>query len=73
MVFNSFSYFRILGLSVVVWLGMLALLCLLFTATISVLNKKGNHKIPMKWHPIMARVTIVLALLHFILAMLARL
>lgn len=37
-----------------------------------VLNSKGIHNISVRWHPVMARITIVLALLHGTLAILAR-
>ncbi|HII72619.1 TPA: hypothetical protein HA265_07720 [Candidatus Woesearchaeota archaeon] len=53
------------------WLGVLTLLSLLFTASISVMNKKGIKKIPFEWHSRMAIVTIVLGLIHAALAFLA--
>ncbi len=64
-------YIRILGLPIVAWLGIMTLTCLLFTAAISVMNKKGIHKIPFSWHPVMARITIAMALIHAIVGLLA--
>ena len=68
---NSITYYQIFGLPIIVYGGILTLLSLLFTATISILNKKGIHKIPFSWHPRMARITIILALLHGTLGILA--
>ena len=72
MVLDKISYFPILGLPFMIWIGILAFLFLLFTASISAMNKKGIHKIPMQWHMRMAAVTIVLASIHVLLAILAR-
>jgi hypothetical protein len=68
---TKITYFPILGKPLVMWLGIVTLLCLLFTAAISVMNKKGIHKIPLKWHSRMAGITIVLAIIHGILAVAA--
>jgi len=55
----------IYGKPIIVYMGILTLLSLLFTAFISVINVKFNyHLIPFKWHPHMAAVTITLALVH---------
>ncbi|MBW3022725.1 hypothetical protein KY308_01315 [Candidatus Woesearchaeota archaeon] len=51
-------------------MGVLTLACLLFTAYISVMNLKGKTRIPFKWHPRMAIITITLALIHGILGVL---
>jgi len=61
----------ILGKPLILWGGLITLTSLLFTALISVLNNRGNHKIPFKWHSIMARVTVALALIHGTLGLLA--
>lgn len=61
---NDIAYFQILGKPLIMWTGILTLISLLSTATIAILNKRGINKIPFKWHPIMARVTIVLGVLH---------
>ena len=71
MVLNQITYFQILGKPLIMYLGILAVLLLLFTALIPVLNKKGVAKFPFNLHPIMARVTIGFALLHGLLAVLA--
>lgn len=71
MVLNQITYFQILGKPLIMYLGILAVLLLLFTALIPVLNKKGVTKFPFNMHPIMARITIVFALIHGLLAVLA--
>lgn len=65
---QKIAYFSILGKPVVMYLGIITLLSLLFTASISIMNLRGIHYIPFKWHPRMARVTIALAFLHGLLA-----
>lgn len=68
MVLGEVAYFDIFGYPLIMYLGILTLLSLLFTASIAVMNRKGINKIPMNWHFIMARVTIGLAALHGVLA-----
>ncbi|OGI26708.1 MAG: hypothetical protein A2359_03460 [Candidatus Moranbacteria bacterium RIFOXYB1_FULL_43_19] len=63
------AYTLILGLPIVAYLGMLALLSLFSTATIGYLNFKGNTKIPFKWHLRLAKLTIFLALVHALFAL----
>lgn len=71
MVLNSITYFQILGKPLIMYLGIIAVLLLLFTASIPVLNKKAWAKFNFKLHPIMARITIGFALVHGLLAVLA--
>ena len=68
---NQIAYIVILGKPLILWGGLITLISLIFTALISILNNRGNHKIPFKWHPIMARVTIAFALIHGSLGLLA--
>lgn len=51
--------------------GIVVLLSFLITASIGFLNYKGNHKIPFKWHPRMAAISISLAIIHGALGILA--
>jgi hypothetical protein len=71
MVLNQITYSQILGKPLIMYLGIIAVLLLLFTALIPVLNKKGVTKFPFSLHPIMARITIAFALFHGLLAVLA--
>jgi hypothetical protein len=61
----------IFGKPLIMYGGILTLLCLLFTASISIMNKNGIHVIPFEWHPRMAIITITLALIHGTLGILA--
>jgi hypothetical protein len=68
---NGITYYIIFGKPLIMYGGILTLACLLFTAAISVMNNKGIHNIPFSRHPIMARITIALALIHGTLGILA--
>lgn len=63
------AYSQILGKPLLLYIGVLSMLLMLFTATIAILNKKGIQKIPFQWHPRMAIVTIIFAIIHGIFAM----
>ena len=68
---NNITYFMILGKPLMMYLGILVLLCFLFTAYIGASNLKAKGKIPLKWHFIMAKISICLAIVHAILGVLA--
>jgi hypothetical protein len=68
---EELTYFLILGKPLVMYLGILTLLAFLFTASIAIMNKKGIHIIPFRWHPRCAGAAILLALVHGLLGMLA--
>lgn len=61
---EEITHYKILGIPLIAYLGLLTLFCFLFTAYIAVMNKKGDIRISPKWHPIMARISISLAILH---------
>ena len=44
--------------------GIFTLTLVLFTATIGALNHKGVTVIPFRWHPRLAILTIISALIH---------
>ncbi|MBN2459746.1 hypothetical protein JXB28_05670 [Candidatus Woesearchaeota archaeon] len=71
MVLENITYFQILGKPLIMYGGILTLLLLLFTASIAILNKKGIHTIPFQWHQRMAITTIIFALIHGMLGVLA--
>lgn len=52
------------------WMGILTILLLTFTASIAALNRRGIHKIPLRWHFVMARITVAVAVVHGILGLL---
>jgi hypothetical protein len=64
---TKLAYFYVLGLPFIAWLGIITLICLVFTASIPKMIKRGI-KLPIKLHYVMAWVTIGLAVLHSILA-----
>ncbi len=68
---RNISYYLIFGKPLIMYLGILTFLSFLLTATIAILNKKGIHKIPFKWHPIMGIFSITLAIIHGLLGILA--
>ena len=65
---ENISYYLILGKPLIMYGGILTILSFLFTASIAILNKKGINKIPFQWHPRMAIISIILALIHGFLA-----
>lgn len=60
----NIAYTLVFGKPVIAYLGVLTLLSLYFTATISILNTRGIHFIPFKWHPRLAVITLILATIH---------
>lgn len=66
---ENVTFYLILGKPLILYLGALTLISFLFTATIALLNKKGIHRIPFKWHPRMAVFSITLAFIHGFLGM----
>jgi len=68
---TQLAFFPIFGMPLIMWLGILTLLCFLATVGIPIANKRRRHKIPVSRHMWMARISIALALVHGILGMLA--
>ena len=68
---ENIAYYSILGKPLIMYLGILTFLSLLTTITIVVLNKKGYHIIPFKWHPRFAILTLILATIHALLIILS--
>lgn len=63
---QEIAFTLILGKPLLMYFGILALLLLLFTATVGALNFKGISTIPFKWHPRLAMATIIIAIIHAI-------
>lgn len=68
---NEITYYMIFGKPLIMYLGITTLLSFLTTATIGYLNFRGNTTIPFKYHPMMAAISITLALIHGTLGILA--
>ncbi len=62
--FTQIAFFPIFGKPLIMYGGILTLLCLLCTASIPVLRKKWPARFNFNQHIFMARLTIALALLH---------
>ncbi len=63
------ALFLIFGKPLVVYLGIITLLSFSFTALVGFLNFKGNHAISFPWHPRLAALSLLLALLHGFVAL----
>jgi len=69
--FQEITYYLIFGKPLILYLGILTLLAILFTAAIAIMNKKGIRVIPLWWHPVCAACAILIALVHGLLGILA--
>jgi hypothetical protein len=69
MVRLSMSLFTWVTPPFVIAAGICVFLCLVGTATLGMMVMKGNTKIPFSWHVNLARLTILLAVVHAFLAM----
>jgi len=67
---QELSYYSIFGLPLIVYLGLIALVFFLATATLPILKRKNIVKASVKWHIWLAYVAIVFALIHSILGLL---
>lgn len=54
----------ILGKPLIVYLGAITLIALIVTAIFGILIIKGIFKLPIRWHIWLARLTVVLAIIH---------
>ena len=68
---ENISYYTIFGKPLLLYLGVLTYLSFLLTASISYMNLRGIRVIPFKWHKRMAIISIALASVHGLLALLA--
>lgn len=68
---NNITYYLIFGKPLIMYLGIVTLLSLMVTAYIGYSNFKGKSKIPFAWHPRIAAITILIALVHGTLGLLA--
>jgi hypothetical protein len=61
------AYYQIAGYPLIMWLGVVLLLLLLATAAIGAMNRRGMRRIPIRWHFILAWLSLLLALVHGVL------
>ena len=62
--FYETAYYPVAGMPLIVFIGLLTLLSLFMTGAVVMLNKRGYHKIPMKWHFILGKITVALGIFH---------
>jgi hypothetical protein len=64
MPFAPVASIMLFGLPLAIYLGAAAIIALLATATLGMLVLKEGSHVPFTWHVNMARLTIVLAIIH---------
>jgi hypothetical protein len=69
MVLNQITYYPLFGIPLIVYLGILTILFLIATSVFGALTLKGKMKFT--YHKITATITIIFALMHGTLAVLA--
>lgn len=69
--FNEISYYMIFGRPLLAYMGMITLSSFLITAYIGYSNLHGNVRIPLKYHFMMAKISLTLAIIHGTFAALA--
>jgi len=69
--FTEFSYYQILGLPVLIYIGILGFIFLITAGVIGYLSYTGKTKIPVKTHKLIAGIGLLLALIHGTLAILS--
>lgn len=65
---QSIAYTMYFGFPLVGYLGILSYVLLLITASLMVLTKKRILRVPVKYHRQAALITILIATIHFLLA-----
>lgn len=63
---HNFALMLFLGKPLVMYGGILTLFLMLTTATVGALNFRGITVVPFRWHPRLAVVTILVAMVHAI-------
>jgi hypothetical protein len=69
--FSEITFYPVFGVPLIIYGGLLTLSCLVLTAAIPLLNAKGIRLIPIRWHMTLAKITILLALMHGLFGFLA--
>jgi hypothetical protein len=70
-VLEEISYYLILGLPFILYLGIITIIFFIITATLALFKRKGLIKISINWHYRLAYISIFLAIIHGILGFLA--
>ncbi len=67
---QDISYFYILGIPFIVYLGIITIGFFLITALLAILKRKNRIKVSVQWHYRLAFLSIVLGIFHSILGVL---
>ena len=68
---NNITYYPIYGKPFILYLGIITLISFVITASIGISIHEGLRNIKFKWHPIVAGISISLAVIHGTLGILA--
>ncbi len=63
------TYFMILGKPLIFYTGILTLLLLFLTASVSILAKYNIKWLPQRWHKHLATATMIMAIMHGIMGL----
>lgn len=69
--FTEITYHMVFGLPLIVYGGIFTLLSFLATATVAYGTRKGFLQVDVKWHYLLAGLSIVAGLSHAVFALLA--
>jgi len=61
---QEITYYLILDIPFIVYLGIITILMFIFTASFALLKRKGYIKFSIKWHYRLAYISIILAIIH---------
>jgi cytochrome b561 len=67
---EDITYYNILGIPLVVYIGAISLVFLVLTALVPILTKKQIKFLPFSWHNKLAALTVIFALIHALMAVL---
>ena len=67
---ENITYYPIFEIPLIVYIGILTIIFLLITASTALLKRKQIIKLSIKWHHKLAYLSILLGLIHSILAIL---
>ena len=64
---RAIKYYQLFDVSLIIYIGVLALLFLFGTALVAIINRKKGSRLLLQWHHRMAALCIVFALFHGLL------
>jgi len=70
---GQLAYTDVLGLPLLAWGGIASLILLILTFSVGALNRRGVHIIPFNYHKPLAVATLIVAIFHGLMGLLASL